>query len=368
MGKTAMKTIWKANPDRQGVGTRPDWFTYLILSCICVQANGRSVTKKAVMKRAVREGWTKTGAKGTQHRFKFEDLPEDVQLAVLEYYGELPEEDITEETQTLNEATQKQRERVASLLAVIEAWKEWHKARKGSASKKALRGEFVELIRVSAEREETLLPGLHWKKCRDVMPISVRTLERQEGLLNRKGRAGLVRRQGGHNRGKFDIPAEQQIRIRGIMREEPDWGARRISTVYLKAEFGESAAKEDTVRRFMKSVMEEDPGYCAMCRSMDEYKSRYQPASGKRQIAQYPLHYLQLDSTMSDVVCSDGKRYFWIGGIDEFSRRVMYKLFPTSNRYGVLAVIAAVCGEWGIPRTSLWITDGIISRKSSRAR
>lgn len=348
-----MKTIWKANPDRQEVETRPEWFTYLHLSQICVKTNGDSLTKQGVRKRARRERWRHTKAKGPggwEDRIRFDDLPEDIRMAIREYYGELPENDLTAEVEELNRATEAQRNHVARWGAVLEAWEEWSKANEGQASKKELRGEFVELVKQAKELEETIIPGLHWKICRDIRRISVRTLERHETKLRGEGKAALIRRQGGHNRGATNIPPEQQDRIKGIMSNEPDWGAKRIAT-RLKAEFGASAAKKDSVRWYMARLRREDPGYYdGICRGMEKYKNKFQPASGRADAKpKYPLHYIEMDSTVSDVVCNDGKRYVWIGAIDVFSRKAIFKLFPRSNRYGVLSVLADVIQKWGIP-------------------
>ena len=229
-----MKTTWKANSDRHDTGNRPDHITYSALCRVCVKANGDGLTKQAVQKRAKQEGWhytTGQGPGGPEHRFAFDDLPEDVRMAIRTYYGELPEEDVTAEIEELSRATPKQIDEVKVWLAVIEAWRKWYAENKGQGNKKQLKSRFVELVKQAQEREEMTIPELPWRTCRDIGRISVRTLERHEERLGKEGRCGLIRRQGGHNRGKTSIPEEQRQFILGIMYKAPQYGARRIATI-----------------------------------------------------------------------------------------------------------------------------------------
>ena len=82
----------------------------------------------------------------------------------------------------------------------------------------------------------------------------------------------------------------------------------------------------------------------------DAYKSKFQLALGDAsEKAKRFLHFIEVDSTPADVICSDNKRYTIIGGIDVFSRKCKFLVSPTSNSWAISALIRNIIIDWGLP-------------------
>lgn len=88
----------------------------------------------------------------------------------------------------------------------------------------------------------------------------------------------------------------------------------------------------------------------------DKAKGRFLPAFGSASEAYgYANSAWELDATVADVMCSDGKRWTLYGCIDVYSRRVVVTMEKGTSSYGVSRNLREAMLKFGVPE--LLITD-----------
>lgn len=82
----------------------------------------------------------------------------------------------------------------------------------------------------------------------------------------------------------------------------------------------------------------------------DRHRSHRQPAFGEAGAVASGLNALwELDSTMADVICADGRRRALVAAIDVWSRRSRFLIAPTSRATAIAALLRLCILEWGVP-------------------
>jgi len=343
-----MKSANHPKPDQVKVASTPERFSSKDLAAILGK------TRQAIEWRAKTEKWPfepQTTRGGTRKLFPLKTLPPDIRRQILIHYGHIPEdmasyvpEDFDQEKasrcmRAWDQALDWQKERAEARLKLLIAMREFKKSR-GSSS-----AAVQKFARLYSQRE---VPGLD-PEIYDQVPKAGRSrLYEWERLYRTQGIAGLLPGHG-PNRGQTAIGLDQQRFILGMAAQHPTWGSWRISNA-LRAKFGDQAAAKATVARFLKRRKEMDPAVYAFLNSPDQYKGRFQPALGNAaEKAERFLHYVELDSTPADVICSDGKRYTILGACDVFSRKCKFLVGKTSNSSMITGLLRDIITDWGIP-------------------
>lgn len=343
-----MKSTDHPKPDQMKVASTPERFSSKDLAAVLGK------TRQAIEWRAKTEKWSfepQTTRGGTRKLFPLKALPADIRGQILVHYGHIPPtmadfvpDDFDQERASRclcewDQALDWQKERAEARLKVLIALREFKNSRGSSA---AVMKEFAQLY---ARKE---VPGLGLEIYDQVPKAGRSRLYEWERLYRTEGIAGLLPGHGS-NRGHTAITLDQQRFILGVAAQHPAWGSWRITNA-LKAKFGDQAASRSTVARFLKRRKEMDPAVYAFLNSPDEYKGRFQPALGNSaEKAQRFLHYVELDSTPADVICSDGKRYTILGACDVFSRKCRFLVGKTSNSWMIMGLLRDIITEWGIP-------------------
>ena len=102
------------------------------------------------------------------------------------------------------------------------------------------------------------------------------------------------------------------------------------------------------VCRFVATWKSKNQYKAAIFANPDKARGKFTSAIGS-QGARYPNERWELDSTLSDIVLADGKRYAIIGGIDVYSRRCRFFVSPTSSADAVMALMRQMLLQFGKP-------------------
>ena len=158
---------------------------------------------------------------------------------------------------------------------------------------------------------------------------------------------GLTDKRFGNSRTK--LTPDQQGFIISLIKQNP---TRRPGPIweYVQQQFPEYPVNGMTIRRFMEGWKKKNHELYQFLLDPDQWKSKYMISFGSEsQKAHHFGHYWELDSTIADLMCADGKRYALIGCIDVFSRKVKIHVGPTSNSHGIACVMRSAIIEWGLP-------------------
>ncbi len=120
----------------------------------------------------------------------------------------------------------------------------------------------------------------------------------------------------------------------------------------LVGQFGrERVPSETTIARFISQWKAENPQAWTYFDSPEEWRNKYQGAAGKAAAGvERPNQEWQMDATIADVSCVDG-RYYVLGLIDVFSRRVKFLVEKSSSSFGQVKLLRAAILELGKPET-----------------
>jgi len=111
-----------------------------------------------------------------------------------------------------------------------------------------------------------------------------------------------------------------------------------------------------TLERWIEKWKQDNHIEDAYLSNPDKAKGRYLPAFGSASEAYtYANAGWELDATVADVMCSDGKRWTLYGCIDVYSRRVVVTMEKGTSSYGVSRNLRDAMLKFGIPE--LIITD-----------
>ena len=191
-----------------------------------------------------------------------------------------------------------------------------------------------------SEETRTSIPTVHWS-----------TLQRWRHMLRERGSQALMPKRGGR-RSEIDSDPALAVYIEARLRENPHHVTARHIQEAVKAELGRELGI-DAIRRWARAWRREHAFELSATAAPDAHRSRTMPAFGSAAAAITMLNQLlEIDSTIVDVMCSDGRRYHLIAAIDVWSRRAMVLLTAQSRAEAIAALIRRCLLAWGVPE---WI-------------
>ena len=141
--------------------------------------------------------------------------------------------------------------------------------------------------------------------------------------------------------------------------------ARRVLVARHSDQSGERAGNRpngvpglDAVKRWIKRWREENAASLSAVLAPDRHRSLRMPAFGTAgtAICAEGLNVLwEIDSTLCDVICSDGRRRALIAVIDVWSRRALFLVSRTSRASAIAALLRRAILLWGVPQ--MLVTD-----------
>lgn len=334
--------------------------------------------RTSILRRSEREKWAfgeETLRGGTRKRFMVDKLPSDVRRKVLIAWGDLPPEldgcvpldfdksKIAACARDFDSAAEWQRGLARQRLEVLERLDAFRAEFIGTRSEAVRR--FAEIY--NAREVDGIDPGIY----AGIPKMSRSRLYEWEARFEAEGIAGLISRHGSGTKGASKLPLEQQNFVLATLATNPSLRAAKIHAG-LSARYGRQAAHTRAVRDFLMRKRASDPQLFQHLHNPDAAKGKYQLALGSAsEKAEHFLHYIEVDSTPADVLCSDGKRYTVIGGIDVFSRKTKFVVTKTSNSWGIAALMREIATDWGIPEhvvrdngqdyASRMVNDGLLA-------
>ena len=189
-----------------------------------------------------------------------------------------------------------------------------------------------------------------------IATVSWGSLKRWREAFNTHGFTALMPGTGGR-RGSLDAHPKMAALAESKFRGRPlHITAKQIQRA-LRADFpGEPIPGIASIRRWMRRFREENASDLLAISDPDGYRSRKTPAFGSADRDATALNSIwELDSTTVDVMCSDGKRYHLVGGIDIWSRRVKFTVTAQSNADAIATLIRRCIIDWGVP--AMIVTD-----------
>ena len=111
-----------------------------------------------------------------------------------------------------------------------------------------------------------------------------------------------------------------------------------------------SAPPMRTLRRWLARWRAEHARELDAVTNPDRHRSHRQPAFGDAGESAGGLNALwELDSTIADVICADGRRRALVAAIDVWSRRTRFLVAPTSRATAIAALLRRCLLAWGVP-------------------
>ena len=117
----------------------------------------------------------------------------------------------------------------------------------------------------------------------------------------------------------------------------------------LLARYGRAPAVS-TIRHWIARYRAENARELSAVADPDRHRSHRKPAGGDAAAGIVRLNQVwELDSTLADVICADGKRHSIVSAIDIWSRRARILVVPTSRATAIAALLRRCILEWGVP-------------------
>jgi len=178
--------------------------------------------------------------------------------------------------------------------------------------------------------------------------ISRGTLYRKMAAYKKDGLRGLVPNYRGRTR---DIHPEVGKKAIAYLLERPR-KVRRILD-YLKGDFpAEIVPSYSALVRFLNAWAAEHPQEICMAHwGENRWKKKFLAAFGSAsEEAPYPNHTWEIDSTVADIMTTDGRRHKLVACIDVHARLCpSITMQPKSNAWGVVETLALGFEKYGIP-------------------
>ncbi|SBV95559.1 transposase [uncultured delta proteobacterium] len=320
-----------------------------------------SFTRKAVLEKASREGWMSRPRKGKGggHEWLLESMPEATRQAiataiVTEIAQSQPNRNsalhphiapVLFTVNTLANIPERKRERASARALLVSM------AREFGAASGTPRTSAYEVFCHEYNRGAITVPD--W--VRNLIPSVCRSsLTNWEDRILEKGVAALSGKHGQHRKGSGVIdstPGMAEYIIAEII-EFYDVSAASVMEA-LEAKFeGQRLPTLRSLQRWMKQYREDNEQAILKIQNPDGWRSKYQSAAGSRSAGINRVNQLwELDSSPTDVILADGKRYTLIGCIDVSTRRGILHLARTSSAQGVCALLRRALLSFGIPES-----------------
>lgn len=165
---------------------------------------------------------------------------------------------------------------------------------------------------------------------------------------------GLARLAGnyGNRRGSGKIDADPAMRdlVEGMLQAYPHASSAHVMDA-LRARFPDAELPTlRSVQRYLQGWRAENAQVFAAVANPDAWRSRFLAAPGSAAEHVVRLNQVwELDSTIADLMLSDGRRHAIIAAIDVHSRRLKLLVDRTSRAAGIAALLRRALLDWGVP-------------------
>lgn len=188
---------------------------------------------------------------------------------------------------------------------------------------------------------------------REALPsVCRRSLVNWEKALAARGMAAVAGRHGLHRRGCGVIdstPGMAECIIAEIM-EFYEISAGSVMEA-LEARFeGQPLPTLRSLQRWIQQYRKEEAQAILKMQNPDGWRSKHQAAAGSRSAGIVRINQLwELDSSPTDIILADGRRYALMGCIDVSTRRAILHLARTSSAAGVCSLLRKALRTFGVP-------------------
>lgn len=313
------------------------------------------ITVRGVNDRAKREGWRSQPRKGRGggNEWLLESMPQHTREAVAAAVtSELAQArtpampaiaPVLFTVNTLKKVPERKRERAAARALLVSMARDFQKA-SGTPRTNAYE-VFCHEYNRSAIDAPDWVRGLIPSACR-------KSLTNWEDAMLKKGVAAITGKQGQHRIGSGVIDSTKGM-ADCIVAEIIEFYEVSAASVMeaLEARFeGQRLPTLRSLQRWMKQYREQNEQVIMKIQNPDGWRSKYQSAAGSRSAGIDRINQLwEMDSSPTDVILADGKRYILIGCIDVSTRRGMLHLARTSSAAGVCALLRKALLAFGVP-------------------
>ena len=227
----------------------------------------------------------------------------------------------------------------AEILAAFDAWYRPRQIARDAALKEfsALYGAGE--IAVSSDTRAAV-PTVAWN-----------TLRRWRWDLEARGVIGLLPGCGGRC-SVIDADPDFREEVAALLMANPDHVTARNIARTLAARYPDRPQPGiDAIRRWVRRWRAEHRRRLSAVADPDGHRSRRMPAfgDGGAMLVDGLNSLWELDSTLADVMCADGKRYALVAAIDVWSRRPKVHVTASSRAAAIAALIRRCLLDWGVP-------------------
>ena len=226
-------------------------------------------------------------------------------------------------------------------MEIVAAFERWRKGR-GLALVPALK-EWCALYNVSGA-------GVSDEALAHYPTVAWNTVQRWRRKRQERGIQGLLPGRGGR-KSLIETSTDFLEEAEALIFERPNHITAPEILETLQARYPDRDMPGiDAIRRWIRKWRARNAHALSAVANPDEHRSRRMPAFGDASAEIEGLNYLwELDSTPADAICSDGKRYTIVAGIDIWSRRTRCVVAPTSKATAIAALLRRMLLDFGVP-------------------
>ncbi len=181
-----------------------------------------------------------------------------------------------------------------------------------------------------------------------VSPQSVARWRRRLAKLEPEQRLAALEPRGRGGRPSHLGADEIEYLAAQIVARDPHWTCPALQRELLERHG--HAPHIAQIQRFARRFRAENARLLSISGDPDGHRSRRRPAFGDADSAAAGLNDLwELDSTIADVMCADGRRRALCAVIDVWSRRCLFAVADTSRAIVIAALLRRAIIEWGKP-------------------
>jgi hypothetical protein len=236
------------------------------------------------------------------------------------------------------------KERAEAKAALVAACREFTAAGGfgGRAGREVFAHQYNSLAIVVDERVRELIPTV----CANSLANWGKALE-SEGLSRLAGRYGQHRR----GTGVIDSTPELREFVLAMLVDYPHADAKHVFRA-ISARFDDTKLRVSlrNLQRWLRAWKDRNEQLHTAMTNPDAWRSSFKAAGGSASASIIRLNQRwEIDSTVGDVMLSDGRRHTVIGCIDVYSRRFKLHVARSSNSAGVLSLLRRCLLDWGLP-------------------
>lgn len=180
--------------------------------------------------------------------------------------------------------------------------------------------------------------------------LSWTTLRAWHVGVQEKGLAAITPRE--HARkGQFKaLAGEVGTAVLALLMDKPHLSAQAIYDA-LETQF-EDLPSERAFRRALAHWKQQNKQAFEAAINPDGWRNKYMSAAGSySEGITRPNQKWEMDSTVGDIMLTDGRRHHIVGVIDVFTRRRRFIVTRTSRANGIMSLIRLAVLQWGVPES-----------------